>query len=336
MLTYVVPVMNRSKYIGLTIGSNLQLAEAYGAKILVLSYGDGEGVLELLRERHMASIESGLLTVCRYEGNGFYNRSHSTNLAWLAADTKYVVDIAAETKIHDAGARELAELIGEHDGKHPGEWWTFPFQVMTSQRFFVSLGGYDETFVGWGWEDSDLHGRVEASSAVEIPIINGPRRWTHINNKNRTSGFPSLFGDRQGTWRTNQSRARSRPFFQFANWRQLWGHGRVEVNRSHWLRLGAYTNTTSTSFRRAEYHLPADIVGEYQGTHRAWKKGDRVTIEGSGRFSKGGIDSGSWRYAEGCLTLMWDDDGHDHESLYQFAPGKLSSLCESFFLVRVG
>lgn len=100
-----------------------------------------------------------------------FNRSRACNHGGRAARTPWLcfvdADILVDAKFTDTLTPLLTRphyLVADPPGPQ------FNGTIVMAKKDFVRIGGYDEVFEGWGWEDFDIRERLDLARAVERPF----------------------------------------------------------------------------------------------------------------------------------------------------------------------
>jgi glycosyltransferase involved in cell wall biosynthesis len=95
--------------------------------------------------------------VVRVEGETVFSRSRARNIGAAAADAPWLAFVDADVLVDPGFSTTVRPLLkpGRFYRPHPTAPQTFGF-VIVERSAFEAMGGYDETFVGWGSEDTDM------------------------------------------------------------------------------------------------------------------------------------------------------------------------------------
>ncbi len=165
-LSFCTPCMGRYHHLKITLDHNLETIARCGAAVewIIVNYNSRDGMHEGLRE-YVRFIESGHLAYYHTTDFQYFSSPHSKNLAHLLAGGDYVVNLDADTFINTEGVARLLRIFEQHpDAVLRG----FTGLVGLKKSHFLSLGGYDEDFAGWGFDDDDLVSRARQAKLQYI------------------------------------------------------------------------------------------------------------------------------------------------------------------------
>jgi hypothetical protein len=95
--------------------------------------------------------------VVRVEGENLFNRSRARNLGAAAADAPWLAFCDADVLIDAGFSAAVLPLLTPGHYFRPSPLTPQTFGVVLVERdAFEAAGGYDETFAGWGAEDTDF------------------------------------------------------------------------------------------------------------------------------------------------------------------------------------
>lgn len=161
---------NRLAHARRTIPSALSAKREHD-QLVVLDYGDTEGLADFVRENIPRSIDAGHLKYARAEAES-WNVGHAKNLAHRLADGDIVVNLDADNLLVPGYVDLIARFCGKRtvfsggfstsckDGGTCG-------RVALHKNRFIALGGYREGF-GYGPEDHDLVLRAVMSGMEQV------------------------------------------------------------------------------------------------------------------------------------------------------------------------
>ena len=189
-LCFLTVVMNRLHHLAQTLPVNLADNKLSSTNFLVLDYNSDDGLREYIFSNFRDEIQSGRLRYRRYADAKYFSHSHSRNLAVKLTEATYICNVDAD---NFTGPR-FDEFLMQEFRKNPRVVISAlsnplnmygAFGRMAARRTdFIEVGGYDETFEGYGFEDYDLVSRFEQSGLEIIRIDNAEFLETvsHDNN----------------------------------------------------------------------------------------------------------------------------------------------------------
>jgi hypothetical protein len=162
MITAVVTCMGRREHLETTLGFTLQTFD----KVIVVDWSCPQKSGEF-------AAEEGAHVVYK-EGEKFFSGSRAKNFGARLVTTEYIAFIDADTLCMPGLKDEIASLIAPnrmllsartHDGRDVND--TVGFLVCQTASF-RAVGGFDETWIGWGAEDIHLRGKLFLDEKLEV------------------------------------------------------------------------------------------------------------------------------------------------------------------------
>lgn len=187
-------VMNRLHHLERTLPANLESNTHPFTRFLVLDYNSNDGLRDYILTTFPDELKSGRLAYYRYNDARYFSHSHSRNMAVKLSDSEFVCNVDADNYSGNGFDRYLLEQFAAHshvvisalsnDEQNYGAFG----RMATRREHFMEVGGYDETFEGYGFEDYDLVCRLERSGLTK-ETINDPRflKGLHHDNAERVS-----------------------------------------------------------------------------------------------------------------------------------------------------
>lgn len=174
-ISFCTTCKNRLHHLKETLPANLRQnpdGEGYEVEFVVLNYGDEEGLHEWITTdpEMVAAMESGRLKYVRSE-QPVFRMAHAKNMAHRMATGDVLCNLDADNYAGKNFAGALADFFSKHENailspshrvsRHfPPEERGFFGRMALPRKAFEQLGGYDESFKGWGGEDTDLARRA--------------------------------------------------------------------------------------------------------------------------------------------------------------------------------
>jgi hypothetical protein len=125
---------------------------------VVVNYNTQDGMDEGLRD-YLSFIMKGHLTYYRTTDSQYFNHSHAKNLSHFLASGDYVMNLDADNFLDIDGISKI--LRGFYQYPH-ALIQGYGGLIGLKKSHFLSIGGYDEDFLGWGHEDNDIIMRARA------------------------------------------------------------------------------------------------------------------------------------------------------------------------------
>ena len=194
MACYTVPMkisfcttcMGRAHHLKETLPQNIRdnpATEDMDVEFVVLNYNSQDDLHEWMTTdpEMKAHIESGLVRYGKTTDPEFFHMSHAKNMAHRMATGDVLCNLDADNFLGNRFAELLHQNFSENMdivinpsvrasrllGK---EEQGFFGRVVISKDNFMTLGGYDETFSGWGGEDTDFLQRAKGLGLDHLRI----------------------------------------------------------------------------------------------------------------------------------------------------------------------
>lgn len=167
MITAIITCMGRREHLETTLAFALQTFD----KVIVVDWSCPQGSGEY-------AASEGASVAYKY-GEKFFSGSRAKNYGAKLVTTEYVAFIDADTMCMPGLKEEIASLIGPnrmllsartHDGQDVND--TVGFLICQTARF-RAVGGFDETWIGWGAEDIHLRGKLFLDERLEVVRLSG-------------------------------------------------------------------------------------------------------------------------------------------------------------------
>ncbi|MBI4549756.1 MAG: polysaccharide pyruvyl transferase family protein [Candidatus Omnitrophica bacterium] len=239
-ISYCTPCMGRLHHLKKTILRNLRDNERWPAvEFLLLNYGS-DAAVEKWAERHLKKwISAGRVKYCRTEFYPHYHMAHAKNVSHLLASGDIVCNLDADNFTGKDFTPFLRDLF------QGGRWglvhshWKLRRQSMgrlaMRKEDWMDLGGYDESFTGWGSEDRDLMFRA-IDAGIQRFLVPDWRLLKNVlhGDDERVRFFKAEDRDTEKTKRANSERLLGRVLSGDlrANRSASWGQAKVYLNFS--------------------------------------------------------------------------------------------------------
>lgn len=188
-LCFFTVVMNRLHHLRETLPVNLQNNTDNGTRFLILDYNSNDGLQEYIVDTFNKELREGKLEYHRYAHAKYFSHSHSRNLAVKITQADLVCNVDADNFTGVGFDNFLQEQFEAHpeavvSGLSNDHNIYGAFGRMATRRAdFLEVGGYDETFEGYGFEDYDLVARLEKKGLEKI-TINEPSFLQSVTHNN--------------------------------------------------------------------------------------------------------------------------------------------------------
>jgi glycosyltransferase involved in cell wall biosynthesis len=163
VLTFIVVCKGRLEHLKASLPKLIQQPKS---ETIVVDSSCPDGAADWVEKNYPTA------KIVKLDDDNEFNRSKSRNAGLNLATTKWICFIDAEIIIKNDFTDEVLQLL------HDGNYYTFSYMGEASGTCIatlydlISVGGYDEAFVGWGGEDSDLFARLRLHGInhIKIPI----------------------------------------------------------------------------------------------------------------------------------------------------------------------
>ena len=179
--------MGRRHHLEAVYRSNLEIAGQWpGVEFVLLDYHSPDGLADWVRTELAEWIERGVLRYFRTAEPRRFHVAHAKNVAHRLATGDVLVNLDADNFFGEGYAGDVAALfadgarvVADFADFHAGCFG----RIALRREDFIALGGYNERFTGWGYEDADLVHRAEAMGMTRRHFH--PRHAQAIQHGNR-------------------------------------------------------------------------------------------------------------------------------------------------------
>lgn len=149
---------------------NLEIAGWWpGVEFVLLDYHSPDGLGSWVRSELPEWITRGVLRYFRTEEPRRFHVAHAKNVAHCLATGEVLVNLDADNFFEEGYAEEVAALFAD-GARVLADFAEYRRgcvgRIALRREDFIALGGYNESFTGWGYEDADLIHRAEAMGLV--------------------------------------------------------------------------------------------------------------------------------------------------------------------------
>lgn len=189
-LSFCTACMNRFHHLKRTLEPNLANIVQFGNAIewIVVNYNSQDDMDEGL-QGYANFTASGHLTYYRTTDFRYFNHSHAKNLSHFLASGEYVVNLDADNLLYRGG---IANILAAFSEQPDAVLRAYGGLVGMKRCHFLALGGYDEDFQGWGYEDGDLVRRARNSGLAYLDVDCLSRRIEHGDEERLRNLDPAL------------------------------------------------------------------------------------------------------------------------------------------------
>lgn len=163
-ISFCITCMNRLKHLQETLEKNiLDNFLVDEVEFVVLDYNSQDGLEEWIAQYMMKYIEMGILVYYRTTDPVHYLRSHSRNMVFRLAEGKIVCNLDADNYLGEGFAEFMLKEFREKNKI----FYTSDLskrdvvgRVCLLKSDFMAIRGYNEVFIGYGFEDVELFDRL--------------------------------------------------------------------------------------------------------------------------------------------------------------------------------
>jgi len=169
-ISFFTTCMGRLHHLRLTMPANLRAAASYGnVEFVLLNYNSPDGLDDWARRELSPYIAAGVVNYYRAWQPTSFHMSRSRNTAVRQATGDIVCNLDADNWLGCGFVEYLAQLFATPRTVVRPEYSRGGAcgRLALPKADFLALGGYDESFCGYGWEDIDLYDRAVASGLAE-------------------------------------------------------------------------------------------------------------------------------------------------------------------------
>lgn len=186
-ISFCTTCMGRRHHLEKTYAGNLMAAQSYPAvEFVLLDYHSPDGLTDWVRSELREWMDGGVVRYFRTEEPRQFHMAHAKNMAHRLATGAILVNLDADNFFSAGYCEELAALFRDQH-RMLGGFADFQRgsmgRIAVRREEFEELGGYNEDFTGWGYEDADLMERALASG-FRLEYFD-PRHAGAIQHRNR-------------------------------------------------------------------------------------------------------------------------------------------------------
>jgi hypothetical protein len=191
----------RAQHVTETLPANLRSNAK--ARFVLVNYNSPDHLDAFVRQRHMADVESGRLTVYRFTEPGPFRMAHAKNLAHRLAmleGADVLVNLDAD---NFAGPNFDDYVLGRLEA-YEGDAFLWAHmkkgemrrgisgRIAVTAHAFLESGGYDEVFAAWGPDDKDFNARLRRLGLRPLEIDEEYLDAINHNDKTRFREYPDV------------------------------------------------------------------------------------------------------------------------------------------------
>jgi hypothetical protein len=169
-ISFYTTCMGRLHHLRLTMPANLRAAASYGnVEFVLLNYNSPDGLDDWVRSELAPQLDAGVVQYYKTTRPTKYDSSKAKNTAARLATGEIVCNLDADNWLGHGFAEHLAALFDAPRtivrAKCP--WGGVYGRIAVFRQDFLALGGHDESFRGYGFDDTDFINRARAAGFVD-------------------------------------------------------------------------------------------------------------------------------------------------------------------------
>jgi glycosyltransferase involved in cell wall biosynthesis len=239
--------MNRLSFLQETLPQNIADNEDYDdLEFVILNYNSKDDIDTWVYDEFLDLIKIGRLTYIKESTASYFRPAHARNVCARMASGDVICNVDADNFTNKGFASFLSSifkkinipLIANSDDADSSHG-----RIALEKRHFMRLGGYDESFLGWGMEDSDLNLRCSILNFQQFIIP--PKYLGYIDHDDSVrlehidlSAFNNP-KDKKVSNNINleKSRSKSSKRWFVANFNKNWGKAKIFKNYTEEIEL---------------------------------------------------------------------------------------------------
>jgi hypothetical protein len=204
-LSFCTTVMNRLKHLQQTYPHNLEKCKHIpNLEFVLLNFYCNQGTDEWVKTHLRKYISSGQLKYFHEREADFFHLSIAKNLAHRLSTGTILGNLDADSCLPSEVVEKILEAFefGKMKIATGGRW--MGGMPVVRRNDFLAVNGYDETFMGWGYEEIDLYHRIlryRRITSQEIYVYKGIHQ---IRHGHRLRMVNMKAGHRVHPFKTNQ------------------------------------------------------------------------------------------------------------------------------------
>jgi glycosyltransferase involved in cell wall biosynthesis len=185
--------MNRLHNLKETFIKNIEDNYDYkNTEFVLLDYNSNDGLPEWVQNNLIPYIVTGKVVYYRTTEPKYYSMSHSRNVAFKLATGNIVVNVDADNFTTKGFSAKINELSLPHESKvtfTKGNRLLRGRLGLFKRDFIDILGGYDESMVGYGYDDKDLYLRAKKLSFKPLWFNSSYIQRIHTSRKEKVTNM---------------------------------------------------------------------------------------------------------------------------------------------------
>lgn len=175
-ISFCITCMNRLSHIQETLPRNIKDNYCLGeVEFVLLDYNSSDGLEDWVKSNMENHIKTGILAYYKTLDPQTYLRSHSRNIAFKLANGQIVCNLDADNFLGKDFAADMISRFSISESIFYTSDLTSPDvygRVLLLKKDFLDVNGYDESLVGYGFEDLDLFHRLKRKGLTQHYFFN--------------------------------------------------------------------------------------------------------------------------------------------------------------------
>lgn len=172
-ISFCITCMDRLPHLKKTLKKNLKNNANYpNVEFVLLDYNSKDGLQEWVLENFKNELKNGRLAYYQTKEPEYFHMAKAKNIAHQLATGDIVCNLDADNYTGkdfaffiNSSMQSTTEIIGAYQKSQindPSFYKSSGGRIFLTKKNFLKLGGYDENFIGWGYEDDDFKIRANA------------------------------------------------------------------------------------------------------------------------------------------------------------------------------
>lgn len=167
-VSFCTTCMNRLFHLKYTLEKNIKDNINYPkVEFILINYNSQDNLHSWIKNKFKKYIDSGILIYAYTNTPSHFHASKAKNLAHKLATGDIVCNLDGDNFTGENYAFYINYLFNQHGKNHlfhfkKAPYWGTEGRIVMTRENFISLGGYDESFLATGHEDHDLINRAVA------------------------------------------------------------------------------------------------------------------------------------------------------------------------------
>jgi len=170
--------MNRFEHLKKTYLHNIEEGLKYpNIEFVLLNYNSQDGMDEWVKENLQDYIDRGIIKYIYSNESEYFKMSRTKNITGRAATGEIITWVDADNYLNSDILFDVnnefilnEKIVMKPDTGKDGNWDS-GCQIYVKKEHFEKVNGYDESFIGWGYDDLDFSERVRLYNHLELKYL---------------------------------------------------------------------------------------------------------------------------------------------------------------------